>query len=183
MKVLVTQSCPTLCDSMNCIPLDSTVHVILQARTLEWVAIPFSRGSSWPRDQTHVSCIAGGFFTVWATRKAQPRNKTLKLFKSVVVRNHLSVCLCVVKWGHWSQFYRSRKKWQSCDCLWHLKISQEKRLTKYISIHSLQHNSSSAIPTFFLHQESKISGSSISVAMRFSQLCFLSGTSQAWGSH
>ena len=58
MKVLVTQSCPTLCDSMNCIPVDSTVHVILQARTLEWVAIPFSRGSSRPRDQTHVSCIA-----------------------------------------------------------------------------------------------------------------------------
>ena len=43
---------------------------ILQARILEWVAIPFSKGSSWPRDQTWVSCIAGRFFTVWAIREA-----------------------------------------------------------------------------------------------------------------
>ena len=44
---------------------------LLQARTLEWVAIPFSRGSSWPRDRTLVSCMAGRLFTVWAPRKAQ----------------------------------------------------------------------------------------------------------------
>jgi len=44
---------------------------ILQARILEWVAIPFSRGSSQPRDQTQVSSIAGGFFTIWTTREAQ----------------------------------------------------------------------------------------------------------------
>ena len=43
------------------------VHGTLQARVLEWVAVPFSRGSSQPRDQTQVSCIAGGFFTSWAT--------------------------------------------------------------------------------------------------------------------
>ena len=55
----VTQSYLTLCD-----PMDYIVHVILQARILEWVAIPFSRGSSWPRDQTLVSYIAGRFFTV-----------------------------------------------------------------------------------------------------------------------
>ena len=48
----------------------SSVHKILQARILEWVAIPSSRGSSWPRDQTRVSCIAGVFFTIWATREA-----------------------------------------------------------------------------------------------------------------
>ena len=48
----------------------SSVHGILWARILEWVAIPFSRVSSWPRDQTQVSCIAGRFFTIWATRKA-----------------------------------------------------------------------------------------------------------------
>ena len=47
------------------------VHGILQARILEWVAMPFSRGYSWPRDRTHVSCTAGGFFTIWATREAQ----------------------------------------------------------------------------------------------------------------
>ena len=66
MKVKVAQLCPTLCD-----PMDYTVHGILQARILEWVAFPFSRGSSQPRDQTQVSCIAGGFFTSWATREAQ----------------------------------------------------------------------------------------------------------------
>ena len=56
--VKVAQSCPTLCD-----PMDYMVHGILQARILEWVAFPFSRGSSQPRDQTQVSRIAGGFFT------------------------------------------------------------------------------------------------------------------------
>ena len=48
-----------------------TVHGILQARILEWVAVPFSSGFSWPRNQTGVSCIAGGFFTNWATREVQ----------------------------------------------------------------------------------------------------------------
>ena len=51
--------------------MDYTVHGILQARILEWVAFPFSRGSSQPRDRTQVSHIAGGFFTIWATREAQ----------------------------------------------------------------------------------------------------------------
>ena len=51
--------------------LGSSVHGILQIRILEWVAMPFSRGSSQPRDQTQVSCIAGRFFTIWATREAQ----------------------------------------------------------------------------------------------------------------
>ena len=57
-------SCPTLCDPMGCSPPSSSVHGILQARILEWVAIPFSRGSPQPRDRTQVSCIAGRFFTV-----------------------------------------------------------------------------------------------------------------------
>ena len=61
-----SSSCPTLCHPMNCSLPGSSVHRILQARTLEWVAIPFSKGSSWPRDQAQVSCvswIAGRFFT------------------------------------------------------------------------------------------------------------------------
>ena len=66
VKVKVTQLCPTLCD-----PMDYTVHEILQARILEWVAFPFSRGSSQPRDWAQVSHIAGGFFTIWATKEAQ----------------------------------------------------------------------------------------------------------------
>ena len=54
---------------MDCSPPGSSVHRILQAKILEWVAISSSRGSSWPRDWTWVSCIAGRFFTVWATRE------------------------------------------------------------------------------------------------------------------
>ena len=68
---LVTQSCLTLDDSMDCSLPGSSVHGILQARILEWVAIPFSRGSSWSRDWTGVSCIAGKFSTVWAIREPQ----------------------------------------------------------------------------------------------------------------
>ena len=66
---LFAQLCPTLFDPMDCSLLSSSIHGILQARILESVAIPFSRGSSWPRDQTQVSWIAGGFFTIWATRE------------------------------------------------------------------------------------------------------------------
>ena len=61
--VKVARSCLTLCD-----PMVYTVHGILQARILEWVAFPFSRGSSQPRDRMQVSHIAGRFFTSWATR-------------------------------------------------------------------------------------------------------------------
>ena len=66
LKVKVVQSCLTLCN-----PRDYTVHGILQARILEWVTFPFSRGSSHPSNQTQVSHIAGGFFTSCATREAQ----------------------------------------------------------------------------------------------------------------
>ena len=69
VKVLVAQLCPILCDPMDCSPPGSSVHGILQARTLEWVAIFFSRESSQARDRTRVSLISGRFFTVWATRK------------------------------------------------------------------------------------------------------------------
>ena len=65
--VLATQACLTLCDPMDCSPPGSSVHGILQARILEWVTISFSRGSSWPRDRTWVSCTASGFLTFWAT--------------------------------------------------------------------------------------------------------------------
>ena len=58
VKVNVIQLCPTLCD-----PIDYTVHEIAEARILEQVVFPFSRGSSQPRDQTQVPCTAGGFFT------------------------------------------------------------------------------------------------------------------------
>ena len=60
----VPQSCPTLCDRMDCSPPGSPVHEILQARVLEGVPRPSSRGSSPPRDRTQVSRIAGRFFTI-----------------------------------------------------------------------------------------------------------------------
>ena len=66
----VTQSCPTLCNPMDCSLPGSLVHGIFQARILEWVAISFSRGSFQPRDRTQVSSIVGRCFTIWATRKA-----------------------------------------------------------------------------------------------------------------
>ena len=62
---LVTQPCPTLCDSIDCSPSGFSVHGILQARIPEWVVMPFSKGFSQPRDPTQVSPIASGFFTVW----------------------------------------------------------------------------------------------------------------------
>ena len=67
--VKVAQSCLTLCNPMGSLP-GSSVHGILHARVQEWIAVPFSRGSSQSRDWTQVSCIAGGFFIIWATRKA-----------------------------------------------------------------------------------------------------------------
>ena len=73
-KVKVAQSCLTLCD-----PMDYIVHGILSARILEWVAFPFSRGSSQPRNRTQVSCIAGRLFSSWATKET-----TWELIKYVV---------------------------------------------------------------------------------------------------
>ena len=78
VKVKVTQSCPTPCD-----PMDYTVYGILQARILEWVAVPVSRGSSQPRNQTQVSCVAGGFFISWATRETQGFQKLSILYRNL----------------------------------------------------------------------------------------------------
>ena len=72
--MLIAQSCLTLCDPMDCSLPGSSVHGIPRARKLEWVAIPFSRGSSRHMDWTQVSHIAGRFFTVWATREAHFRD-------------------------------------------------------------------------------------------------------------
>ena len=71
MYVLVAQSCLTFCDPMDCSLPGSSIRGIFQTRILEWVAISFSRRSSWPRDWTWVSCIVGRCFTIWATREVQ----------------------------------------------------------------------------------------------------------------
>ena len=75
VKVLVAQLCLTLFHPMDCSMPGSSVHGISQAEILEWVAIPFSRGSSQPRDGIWVSWIVGRFFTIWATREAQSARK------------------------------------------------------------------------------------------------------------
>ena len=69
--MLVAQLCPILCNPVDCSLPTSSVRDILQARVLEWVAIPFSRGASWPRDWSQVSCIAGRFFTIRANREVR----------------------------------------------------------------------------------------------------------------
>ena len=65
----VAQSCPTLCDPVDCSLSGSSVYGFFQARVLEWIAISFSRGSSQPRDQIRVSCITSRRFTFWATKE------------------------------------------------------------------------------------------------------------------
>ena len=67
--MLVAQLCPVLHGPIGSSPTDSSVHGILQAKIMEWVAILFSRGSSRPRDQTQVSCISGRFFSIWVIRE------------------------------------------------------------------------------------------------------------------
>ena len=78
--MLVAQSCPTLCDSVDCCPPGYSNHGILQARILEWIAIPFSRGSSWLRDWLQVSCTIGRFSTIWSTREAPEIKKNQELW-------------------------------------------------------------------------------------------------------
>jgi len=82
-KLLVAQLCPILCNPTDHSPPGSSVHEteILQATILEWVAIPFSRGSSQQRDQTQVSHILGCFFTIWATREGPVKVSYMFLFQ------------------------------------------------------------------------------------------------------
>ena len=80
MKVKVTHSCLTLRD-----PMAYLVHGILQARILEWTAIPFSRGSSQPRDRTQVSHIAARFFTSWTNREAQGNCRSRQWYPTPVL--------------------------------------------------------------------------------------------------
>ena len=86
-------SCSVLsdsCDPMGYSLSGPSVHGILQARILEWVAIPFSRGSSWPRDWTQFSHITGRFFTVWATRQAL----VISYMKILRRRDHREYSVC-----------------------------------------------------------------------------------------
>ena len=93
MKVLVAWLCLTLCDPVDCSPPGFSVHGILQVRILEWLAIPFSRGSSWPRDWSHISCISGRFFTVRPTKEVPYSIYSCKIFAVFSVLYHISVWL------------------------------------------------------------------------------------------
>ena len=79
MSAKLLQLYPALCNPMDCSPPGSSVCGILQARILECVAMPFSRGSSRPRDQTWISCIAGRFLTIEPPGKLPQRSRDLKI--------------------------------------------------------------------------------------------------------
>ena len=83
------QSCPTVCNPVDYSPPGSSIHRILQARILKWVAISFLRGSSPPRDLTQVSRIAGRHFNLWATRE-QPLK--YQRHKTIITYSHKSMC-------------------------------------------------------------------------------------------
>ena len=80
----VAQSCPTLFNPMDCSLPGSSLHGILQARVLEWVAISFSRGTSQPRDQTWVSRIPGRCSNLWATRDSKQLKEDLKKLYKII---------------------------------------------------------------------------------------------------
>ena len=126
----VGQSCPTLCDPMDCSPPGFFVRGILQARILEWVAIPFSRGSSWPRDQTRVSHIAGRFFTNWTTicmnvffyifkKKSVPLYLVSAKLFSVVNNPHILLALQnkkFISWSHCMSSVDQQEGLAHCPC-------------------------------------------------------------------
>ena len=107
--------------------LGSSVHGIFQARVLEWVAIFFSRGSSWPRDWTWVSCIAGRHFTIWATWEAPPWLNLTRYcqitvqFMLVPVVYKSSSCSILSSAMVLSNFFFSTHHWWSCLAIgwWH----------------------------------------------------------------
>ena len=107
----VAQSCPTLCDPMDCSLPSFSVHGIFQARILAWVAISFSRRFSQPRDWTPVSCIVGRCFTVWATRGSQN------------VCSARFVALCSPKGPTRALF--SYEEWSRGEHLWNHKTSDD----------------------------------------------------------
>ena len=105
--MLVARSCLTLCD-----PVDSSVYGILQARILEWIAIPYSRASSWPRGRTRVSCIAGRFFTAWVTREVLFPDSSYRILERNVNTPFLYMYIYI--WGRGYPYY------------WNLRLSLPK---------------------------------------------------------
>ena len=113
VKVKFAQLYPTLCD-----PMDYTVHGILQARILEWVTFPFSKGSSQLRDWTQVSHIAGGFFTSWEIREAQNTGVgNLSLLRGIFwPRNHTGVSWIEGGYPYCGILFSLIKEWNFDTC-------------------------------------------------------------------
>ena len=126
MKSEVTQSCWMLCDPMDCSLPGSSVHGILQARIFEWVAIAFSRGSSWPRNRAQISCMAGRFFTVWSIKEAEPMGRSTECY--LPLSTYLNHCFgknfkssTIIMFGkdckrqlvgHWKCFVWGHRTWR-----------------------------------------------------------------------
>ena len=126
------QSCPTLCDPINCSPQGSYVHGISQVRILEWVALSSFMGSSRPRDQTHVSYIAGKFFT-----HEPPGKLSIRVFS-----NESALC---IRWPKYWNFSFSISLSNEYSGLFSFKIDWFDLLAVQGTPHSLlQHQSSKA---------------------------------------
>ena len=88
VKVLVTQSCLTLCNPMDCSLSGSSVHGHSPGKNMQWIAIPFFRGSSQPTDWTWVSCTTGKFFTIQASREAPEHSRGTVKALTFFIQNH-----------------------------------------------------------------------------------------------
>ena len=126
-----------------CDPMDYRVHGILQARTLEWVAFPFSRGSSQPRDQTQVSSIAGGFFTSWATKKAQSQRKAMP--KNIQTTTQLNLFPMLARWRSKSSKLGFNSKWTKNVQMYQLDLEKSGNQRSNCQ-HPLGHGKSKRIP-------------------------------------
>ena len=121
------QACPTLCDPVGCSPSGPSVHRILQTRILEWVAIPFSRVFSSPRDQTCVSSTAGRFFTPepqgspWSRRVYSPK-VWLNIGKPNVIFHHINGLIFYYLYG-WRKCILLNSTWTLINSLSKLAIS------------------------------------------------------------
>ena len=140
VKVLVTQLFLTLCNPVDCSPPGFSVHGILQARILEWIAISSSRGSSWPRDETRVSCTANGFFTTWTTREAPMQVKFI-----LVTNFFLKNSTCKVRYS-WICTNKEKRKicwaviWTAVIC-----TNQQPFTSHYLYLLTLAFNQSSKV--------------------------------------
>jgi len=110
---------------MDCSLFGSSVHGLLQARMLEWIAVPFSRGSSWLRDWTWVSCIAGRFFTIWASRflwiSTVKKPRKLKQVIEILVMN-------VADNSHRGKSEWPRSRWRDTETTWKQDLRKRKMI-------------------------------------------------------